>query len=277
MNNALSRLWAVLLVPMGKPVFEAFTTIYAPVLMLSAAAMLVFDNAEAGIFSEKVYPKVIVASPPFIEMRTGPGRGYPLFYVVERGDNVEVLKRKTDWFKVRNAKGTEGWVSRKNLAMTLSAAGNLVALKQFGLENFEKRRWELSVQGGSFGGAPLVSGILAYRYTKNLSAELSLNQASGNLSNNLFATVNLLNEPYPNWRASPYFMLGAGKIHTKLNQTLVQSPDRINELYHVGVGVRAFITRRFICRLEYRHYIALTNQSDNDEIEEWKAGFGVFF
>ncbi|MBL4868976.1 MAG: SH3 domain-containing protein [Pseudomonadales bacterium] len=248
------------------------------VITVVVLAFAIPNVAEARyFFSKKTHPKVTVASPPFIEMRTGPGRGYPLFYVVERGDKVEVLKEKTEWFKVRNRKGTEGWVSRENLAMTLSAAGNLVALRRFGLEDFENMQWELGVQGGNFGGAPLVSGLLAYRYAQNLSVELSVNQASGNLSNNLFATVNVLNQPFPHWRVSPYFMLGIGKIRTKLNKTLVQSPDRDNELLLGGVGARIFITKRFIFRLEYRNYVALTNQSENDEIEEWKMGFGVFF
>ena len=228
-------------------------------------------------FARKSKPIVTVASPPFIEMRTGPGRGYPLFYIVERGEKVEVLKEKTEWFKVRNVKGTTGWVSRENLAKTLSSAGNLVALQRFGLDNFEKMKWELGVLGGDFGGAPLVSGLLAYRYAKNLSVEFTANQASGNLSNNLFASVSILNQPFPNWRVSPYFTLGMGKIVTKLNKTLVQSPDRDNELLLAGIGARTYITKRFVFRVEYRNYVALTNQTENDEIEEWKMGFGVFF
>jgi len=43
--------------------------------------------------------KVLVAD-PFIELHTGPGRGYPIFHVVERGREVEIIKRRTDWFRV---------------------------------------------------------------------------------------------------------------------------------------------------------------------------------
>lgn len=230
-----------------------------------------------SIAAEKRYPVVTVASPTFIEMRTGPGRGYPLFYVVERDEKIEVLMRKTDWFKVRNEKGTKGWVSRLNLSNTLSEAGNLVAMEKFGLNEFEKSKWELGIQGGDFGGAPLVSGLLAYSLIKNISVEVNINEAVGNLSSRIYGGVSILNQPYPNWRASPFFGLGVGRIKTKLNKTLVSGEDRLNGMIQVEAGLRVYITRRFIFRLEYRNYAVLTNQAENDEIEEWKAGFGVFF
>jgi hypothetical protein len=236
------------------------------------------ETAQAGfIFSKKNYPQVTVMRPPFIEMRTGPGRGFPIFYVVERGDRVEVIQRKTGWFKVRNAKNKTGWVSRQNMAQTLNAAGNALALQQLNLNDFEQRRWELGVQGGDFAGTPLVSGVLAYNYTQHLSLELSVNQASGQISNNLYTTLNMTHQPYPAWRLSPYVMIGLGRIHTRLNKTLIQSDDRDNEMVHAGGGLRAYITKRFIFRLEYRNYVVLTNQTENEENEEWKAGFGVFF
>ncbi|HCO60237.1 MAG TPA: hypothetical protein DIT58_08605 [Porticoccaceae bacterium] len=39
---------------------------------------------------------------PYIEMHTGPGRGYPVFHVVPRGETLVVLRRKTDWYKVQS-------------------------------------------------------------------------------------------------------------------------------------------------------------------------------
>jgi len=40
---------------------------------------------------------------PYLELHTGPGRGYPVTQVIERGEQVDILLRKTDWFKVRTS------------------------------------------------------------------------------------------------------------------------------------------------------------------------------
>ena len=58
---------------------------------------------------------------PFIELHTGPGRGYPIFHVAGRGERVEVLRRRTDWFQVRVPRGEEGWVPLEQMARTLDA------------------------------------------------------------------------------------------------------------------------------------------------------------
>jgi hypothetical protein len=50
----------------------------------------------------------LVVSDPFLELRTGPGRGYPVFHVVARSATIEVMRRRTDWFQVRAPRGEEG-------------------------------------------------------------------------------------------------------------------------------------------------------------------------
>lgn len=62
---------------------------------------------------------------PFIELHTSPGRGYPVFDVAERGERVQLLKRRTQWFKVRTSRSGEGWVSQEQMTNSLKAAGYL--------------------------------------------------------------------------------------------------------------------------------------------------------
>ena len=50
----------------------------------------------------------VVVEDPYIEFRSGPGRGFPVFHVVDRGEAVVLLRRRTDWIKVRGSDGTEG-------------------------------------------------------------------------------------------------------------------------------------------------------------------------
>ena len=46
---------------------------------------------------------------------------------------------------------------------------------------------------------------------------------------------------------------------------------------HVGGGFRIYITRRFLVRAEFKSYVVFTSRDENEEVEEWKAGFALFF
>ncbi len=113
--------------------------------------------------------------------------------------------------------------------------------------------------------------------SRNLSAEVQLSQAFGNFSDALIGSINLLAQPFPEWRLSPYFLLGTGAIYTDPKVTLVNEEDRTEQITNVGVGLRWYLTRRFIVRAEYQNHVILQNTNDNQEIDEWKAGFAFFF
>ena len=42
---------------------------------------------------------------------------------------ITVLKRRTDWFRVRTAKGKEGWVKRADMELTLTPDGEQYLLR----------------------------------------------------------------------------------------------------------------------------------------------------
>ena len=219
----------------------------------------------------------VVVADPFIELHSGPGRGYPIFHVVDRGENVEILKRRTDWFKVRTPNGTEGWVARSQMQETLRPTGEKADFGGQTLADYSESRWEMGALYGAFGGANVISGYGSFSLTPNLSLEVWGSQVLGRFSNSYLASLNATHLFFPEWRASPYFTLGTGLIHTKPKATLVATIDRTDQVAHVGLGVRTYLTRRFVVRAEYKSYVVFTSRNDNEEIEEWKAGFSFFF
>ncbi|MEJ2589986.1 MAG: outer membrane beta-barrel protein [Candidatus Thiodiazotropha sp.] len=214
---------------------------------------------------------------PYIELHTGPGVTYPVDQVVERGEWVEVLKRRTDWFQVRTRRDHRGWVHLTEMQQTKTADGEPLQVGFFTLDDFRQREWEFGFLGGDMEGADLLSVYGGYHFNENLSAELSVSQATGNFSSEYLADVNLLSHPFPEWRYSPFFTLGSGVIRTQPNATLVQTEDRTDTTAHVGVGLHAYFTRRFFLRAEFRHYTVFTSRNDNEEFNQWKIGFGFFF
>jgi uncharacterized protein YgiM (DUF1202 family) len=219
----------------------------------------------------------VIVEDPYIELHTGPGRGYPIFFVAERGEEVALLKKRTDWYKVQVPRGVEGWVHRDQLTRTLGLDGEPFDVPGFTLGDYAARRWEVGVQYGDFGGANVISTYGGFNLTQNLSFELSLSEVLGRFSNSTMANLDIVHMMFPDRRASPYFALGAGTIRTEPKGTLVATVDRQDSVAHAGFGVRTYLTRRFVFRAEYKTYVVFTSRDDNEEIREWKAGFSFFF
>lgn len=241
-------------------------------LLIVLSQMLAAGHARAA----DQYLTVAVAD-PYLEMHTGPGRGYPKFHVVDRGETVEIMKRRTDWFLVRDPGGAEGWVDRAQLELTLKPDGASVEFAAAGQDDLLESRWEAGVMAGDFGGANIISLYGRYSLNPNVSFEAWGSQILGNFSNGWMGSVNVVHETWPEWRISPFFTLGTGVIHTKPKSTIVQGEDRTDQVGNVGAGLRIYATRRFILRAEYKSYVVFTSRDDNEEVEEWKVGFAFFF
>lgn len=232
--------------------------------------------ALAGAWFERHQPVVVVTA-PFIELHTGPGQGYPVFYVAGAGEQVTVLKRRTTWFKVRVDRGHEGWVHSTQMRETADQQGVALDIGRIGREQFHARRWETGVAAGDFGGAASISGYLGYALTPNITVQLEGTQILGDFSDGLMATASILMFPFPEWRIAPFFTIGTGIVRTEPHSTIVQAEDREDEIVHAGVGASFYLTDRFLLRAEYRRHTVLTSRDDNEEIDQWKAGFSVFF
>jgi hypothetical protein len=219
----------------------------------------------------------VTVADPFLEMHTGPGRGYPIDHVVDRGESVQIVMQRTDWYLVRAEDGKEGWVDQAQMELTLRPDGSEVEFGRATLEDFTNAKWEAGILAGDFGGANVISLYGGYSFNPNVSLEVWGSQILGNVSNGWMGSVNVVHEAWPEWRYSPFFTLGAGIIHTSPKSTIVQGEDRTDEIAHVGVGVRIYTTRRFLLRVEYKSYVVFTSRDENEEVEEWKAGFAFFF
>ncbi len=239
---------------------------------------LYIHSASAGMwdFLKKEGVQLVVID-PFVEMRTGPGRGHPIFHSIEKGEQLHIFKKRTDWFKVTTEGGIQGWVKRSDLRKTLGLSGQTVDFASLGQKDFTDRRWEFGMLGGTFEGADSLTTYLSFHLTQNIAAEVKHTQTFSPIANNKLTSVNAVHKPFPRWRISPFFTLGTGEIEISPSATLVQSSDRTNHVYTVGGGTFIYLSRRFLMRIEYNNHTLLTARAQNEEVEEWKAGFSVFF
>lgn len=245
-------------------------------LLATVACCLVALGSVAPALADAASLEVTVAD-PFISLHTGPGRGYPVSVVVARGERVEVLKRRTDWFKVRDARGREGWVHRDEMALTLADDGAPPPIEDAGRSDFVEHRRELGVLFGDFGGANVISAYGAYALNPQLAANLTLSHVVGNNSNGQGVSLGLTHTFRPDWRIQPFATIGTGVLRIRPKANLVQTTDRTDQVAYVGVGARVWLARRFILRGEYNKHVVLTDRDDNEEVDEWKLGFAFFF
>lgn len=227
---------------------------------------------------------LLTISDPYIEMHTGPGASYPIFHVLDRGQQIVILKRKTRWYKIRSADKTAGektgWVSKQQMQQTLLPSGQQLQFTEENQDDFIQRQWELGVTTGQLENAPVLSIYGGYLFTENVSAELTLGHSVANVSSSNMIKLNLLMQPFPEWAFSPFFTLGTGTIQVKPNATLIDPADKNNAMSQVGIGFKAHLSRQFILRFEYNQYVIYSANNDKDEnqdIGEWKIGFAIFF
>ena len=244
--------------------------------LLSFTALIFFTLVNTA-HSEDKLPPIATVSAAYIEMHTGPGRNYPVFYVAERGETVEIIMQRTDWYKVRHPRGKEGWVFVDEMALTVDHNGEPLNVNLASFEHFQNRRWEAGMMIGDFGGNDALSVYGGYHFTRNLSAELEYTETFGNVSDGQAYSLNLVHQPFPEWRYSPFLSIGGGMINTSPKSNIVSTEDRSDSAANVGVGMRIYLTRRLMLRLQYKNYAVLTNRDDDEEVEEWKIGISAFY
>jgi hypothetical protein len=237
--------------------------------------IMVLQACFAGLAHARDPALELVVTDPYLEMHTGPGRGYPVFYVVARGETVTVLYSRTDWYRIRAPRGEEGWVRRADLSRTAMISGEAAPIPPY--PEFATHRWELGAGYGVYNRSNLVTSYIDFGLTDSLDIEAVLQESYGTLDNRTIGTIGLRHTFLPEWKwFSPTAGIGTGYQHV----VTVAPPaalEKGNQMVYAAVGARGFISERFMWRFDWRSYVVFNNVNKNEELEEWKLGLAVFF
>jgi len=242
--------------------------------LLLALALLgaALPSAQAADLVEKLQ-----VAEPYLELHTGPGRGYPVFFVVEKGQQVAVELRRTDWYRVRAEGGQVGWVQRRQLETTLTAAGQGKTFRDLLLDDYLGRRLEFGGAWGRFRAEPMLKFGAQYRLADTLGAELAFGQVQGAFSGTDFWHLGIVSEPWSDRRLSPFFSVGIGQFRNIPNASLVDAAPTDARLAHAMLGLRWHVAERFVLRLDWTLYTAFVADNRSIEYRAVTGGLAFFF
>lgn len=233
--------------------------------------------ATAAPSAERVgVPRVRVAV-PFLDMRSGPGRGYPVFHVAERNEWVVIELRHTDWFKVRTARGQVGWVSRAQMAGTVTEDGVPFELADPTLQDYLNRTFEF---GGGYGASKTtaITRLWAgWRFSDTLSLDVGIADVQAKTSTTGIWNAGLLAEPWSNQRLSPFMGIGVGRFHYKPNDSLVNAEKIDGNLGVFTVGARYHLASRVALRVEYIRYAVFVDETESRNYQAGTIGLSIHF
>jgi hypothetical protein len=231
------------------------------------------------VFAQDIAPATerVQIADPYIELRTGPGRGYPVFFVAEKRQWISIELRRTDWYRVRAEGGQVGWVQRKQLETTLTEAGTAKTFRDMLMDDYLNRRLELGASWGRFEREPMLKIWTAYRLSDTLAVEATLGQVQGLYSGTSFWQIGLSSEPWSDQRFSPFFGIGVGRFSNAPNLSLVAATPTDANQAQVALGMRWYFSRRFVGRLDYTRATAFLSDERNGEYRALTAGLSFFF
>ena len=244
---------------------------FARVLALCCALLLL------GSWSRPAQAERLQVNDPFVEIRTGPGRGYPIFHVAARDEWIDVELRYTDWYKVRTDSGREGWVHRLQLESTLTAAGSRTTFRDVLVDDYLQRRAEAGAAWGLFESEPMLKLWATYRLAEILAVEATIGQVQGVYSGSALWQLGLIAEPFADRQLSPFFGIGFGRFTNVPNASLVDNTTTDANLAYAVLGLRYYLTRRFVARLDYTLYTAFVSDSSTSQYGAFTAGLSFFF
>ncbi len=228
--------------------------------------------------AKQTAPKVELAViDTYLELHTGPGRGYPIFHVIEQGQSVKVLRRRSNWFYVSDRRNTQGWVKQEGLARTLAPTGMPAALPDIQHGDFLAQQGRIGFSVGQLGNAYTANVSAGYRVLSFAGIEVEYGQIFKDLEDGSSVGATLIIEPIKSWSFTPFISKGvAWQDWKKKKKSSVGGNSFSSNSEFTGAGINYYIGLNFVVRGEFRQ-VVLTDNNGSTSNSEWRLGFSSFF
>lgn len=214
----------------------------------------------------------------YLELHTGPGRGYPVFHTMEQGETVYVHRRRTNWFYVSDRRQREGWVKQEGLARTLAPTGLPAALPDTQHGDFLAQQGRVGFTLGKQSNAETATIMAGYRLLSFAGIEAEYGQIFGDQIDGTTYGFSLLIEPFKQWSFTPFLSKGYGwQRWQQKEKQQIGSNNHFNSRYeYTGIGINYYIGYSFVIRGEFRN-VHLSGDNNALTNNAWRLGFSSFF
>jgi len=237
----------------------------------------------ACLFVVPAFASDVQVTGPYIELHTGPGRGFPIFHVAEQGEIVRLVKRKTNWYQVRTADEKTGWVSLKHMERTMMIGTHTAPFERVSDAIKESQKIELGIASGWFTGDSIVSFMARYRILSSLSAEMTVAQSMGAFSSSKLYYGGVMIEFFPRWLVVPYFVSGFGYLKNVPSDTVAGGKEFDQVIANSGLGIRFKLGYRFYLRTTAKMHFSLDGdkgqkgQDSSNQYVDFQVGLSAYF
>ncbi|MFT6154458.1 MAG: hypothetical protein ACJAYK_001385 [Crocinitomicaceae bacterium] len=220
----------------------------------------------------------------YLELHSGPGRGYPIFHVIEQGQSVKVHTRRTNWFFVSDRRERQGWVKQEALARTLAPTGLPAALPDVQHGDFLAQQARIGFAIGKQEQADTVTVMAGFRLLSWAGIEIEYGEIFDSTLAGTSYGGSFIVEPFQlvdfvaKWPITPFISKGIGKqsLERKTKAEIGSINTSKDDYEFTGVGINYYIGFNFVVRGEYRKMI-LNGESNNLNNDTWRLGFSSFF
>ncbi len=232
------------------------------------------DDGEESV----VMARVIVES---AALRTGPGAGFRIARIAQRGDTFRVHERSTRgfWFRVELPDGSLAWIDGNvvyNQEVGPPSRGERILRKIFAPPPLLGEHGELAVMLGVLSDAGLMAARPTFLLSPTFGFELDLAGSVGSAGRLLMGGGGPLINLFPHWPIVPFFTVGGGVAYATPNADSFVLDDGASSHVYAGGGLRFGFRQRLIVRVEGRSHVFF----DPDRIvaqEEISGGLSAFF
>jgi hypothetical protein len=240
-------------------------------LSVGIACVGLMVGPTAALGKDPVFREAVVVE-AYLEIHSGPGSSYPVFYVAEKGETIWLMKQRIDWYQIRLRNGTEGWANRREIEKTLLASGYRKRWTERIYDEFIAGNTLLGWSAGTFAGDPVLCVRLTYTLTDHLAFEGTGGFGSGDLGSTQLYHGGLVVTPWRvQWLAITATM-GAGVVHVTPTSLLVNAASGTFPTAYAGAGFTIPLFRNLEGRVDIRHFTLFMNTERTREFQEYSAG-----
>lgn len=183
-----------------------------------------------GLSIQTVLAQTFVVKTDFMELRSGPGEAFPVFFVIEEGQKSRLIKRQGQWIEVGLPDGRSGWVDLDSYYFAVGAiAPPPVSVK--------RGRRIVNAGVGLFNGNGETGIGLGYWVKPRIEARLDWKRIVDNVSSNdayqiVFVTPLLLRS------FAPGVFVGMGFLNSNPESTLAGDQASFNRYVLFGGNLK---------------------------------------